>query len=546
MQVSCSDTKGGICMANSLYLKRLSQPERDDLRDKLHATQSGVCYICEEPIDLEVHSGNLDMDHIEPLTAGGRDNDTNLALTHSSCNKSKGASDLRIARCLTKFRKLDESARESGNAGANLGDVLSLFNGGNARLKLAERNGGVDFSFAAAGDNTIQHSPIYEDKLSGLRYFFAKVPISYVHHDDRINPRVIGSNIRGLLEEFLKKRPQLHVGLAWWAADDSGTGSLKLFDGQHKAAAQLLLGVRELPVRVFIDPPLEVLTQTNANAGSTLRQVAFDMAVMRNLGSTLYSDRLQQYKEAYNLEEDDYSFSEDDIVRHFRGEKRQVARYILDAQRTRIARYPDNQLFDFVEMSGRNTDKPMSYSTVNGAFFPYLYKNPLRTPIGQAEERELESRQAVHLMNIFASIFFVDNWDFDIGGSRIETKVRNGDAIPDGHLRAWRVSRDEVAANVVKWVFLVVKNYFAYNGKMVRDDALLMEEFSDELWGNIERFLVSLSKFPFWSDHTLSQSVFGPKQNAGFWDEVFRSGNTPAGLEILTKGLQLNEMITPE
>ncbi len=86
-----------------------------------------------------------------------------------------------------------------------------------------------------------------------MRSFFAAFPLEYLHHDDRINPRSIGANIRGLIEEFLQKRPQLHVALAWWAPETDGAGLLKVFDGQHKAAAQILLGTRELPVRVFVE-----------------------------------------------------------------------------------------------------------------------------------------------------------------------------------------------------------------------------------------------------------------------------------------------------
>ena len=82
-----------------------------------------------------------------------------------------------------------------------------------------------------------------------MNSFFATFPLEYLHHDDRINPRNIGSNIRGLIEEFLRKRPQLHVALAWWAPDAEGAGLLKVFDGQHKAAAcrALLSWCQETP-----------------------------------------------------------------------------------------------------------------------------------------------------------------------------------------------------------------------------------------------------------------------------------------------------------
>ena len=196
----------------------------------------------------------------------------------------------------------------------------------------------VKFSFSGTSDNEIHTAPIYKDILSNQKYFFCVVPLEYLHHDDVINPRSIGSSIRGLLEEFLKGRPQLHVGLAWWTSGGSEPNKLKLFDGQHKAAAQILLGAKRLPVRVFVEPDVSELIQTNTNAGSTLRQVAFDKAVMRHLGSSLYGDRIKQYQRAFNLTDDNYSFSEQDLVQHFRGERRQMERFIIDAQRDAITR----------------------------------------------------------------------------------------------------------------------------------------------------------------------------------------------------------------
>ena len=531
-------------MPNSRYVASLASEELQAFREKLYGVQSGRCYICRTPIDLQLHDGSLEFDHIEPLAVGGRDTDTNLALTHSTCNRNKGASDLRVARCLAELHSLEQAAKERGDRGANLGDVLQNYGGAGNPLLLKQDDSSVQFSFPHAGDNDIHMAPLYRDKLSGSQYFFALVPLQYIHHDDVINPRSIGSNIRGLIEEFLKGRPQLHAGLAWWTADGDEPGNLKLFDGQHKAAAQILLGATKLPVRVFVNPSVNVLIQANTNAGSSLRQVAFDKAVMRHLGSTLYGDRLKQYQKMHNLPEDEFSFSEQDLVHHFRGERRQMERFIIDAQRNAIARDSDNRLLEFVAWSGKGADRPMAYTTVDRAFFQLLYQKALGTPIDQGVERGIERRQMTSLMNVFADTFLIGQWDFDTGGRRLESRIQKGEKFPAEHLRAWRISREEVAVNVMRWVRLVIENYNAVTGKQVERERLFLEEFPDLLWGNIERFVRRLSELTCWTDTELSSSVFGPKQNLDYWESVFKTGESPSGTLILTRGLELQEMIS--
>ena len=172
---------------------------------------------------------------------------SNFALTHASCNWSKGASDLRVARRMAEFEKLQQQAleRDDGERGATLKHVLAKHGGAKAAIRLQNSVDRIEFTLSAVGDETIQSVPMYQDPLSDMWYFFGVFPLEYIHHDDRINPRSIGRNIRPLIEEFLRKRPQLHVGLAWWAPEEDGTGKIKMFDGQHKAAAQILIGSRK-------------------------------------------------------------------------------------------------------------------------------------------------------------------------------------------------------------------------------------------------------------------------------------------------------------
>jgi len=536
---------------HSEFLLRLDKQSRSDLERRLIDRQTGECFICGEPIDLVLHHGQLDIDHIIPLAQQGPDEENNFGLTHSTCNRSKGAADLRVARRIIEFEKLHISAQKEGARGANLGHLLRRYEGARWPLRIKQNDTHVEYVLSEAGEHEIHKLPLYKDSLSEMRYFFTMLPIGYLHHDDRINPRSIGANLRALIEEFLKKRPQLHVSLAWWASDleRDGLGLVKVFDGQHKAAAQILLGVTALPVRVFMEPDVNVLLTTNTNAGDKLRQVAFDVAILRHLGNTLYTERIRQYKEIKNLREDDYSFSEKDLVTFFKGEYIEMQRYIIDAVRDSITYNKDNRLMEFVEMAGKSANRPLAYSAIERTFFKeFIYKKALDTPIDEGMEqgenpRILEREQLVRLMTMFASIFFMGNWDPEIGGQKLESRLQKGDKIPETHLRAWRIAREEILGNILVWVRLVIENYYAWMGRPIDKERLLQRRLPEDLWKRIEIFLRNLSYLPCWIDKNLSITVFGVKQNLDFWTTIFEKGTAPNGVRVITKPLELSDMI---
>ena len=159
-------------MANSRFVSRLNDSEVQALKEKLNDIQSGKCFICHAIVDLKLHEGHLELDHIRPLRDGGPDAENNLALTHDSCNRNKGASDLRVARCLEELKSLQHSAEERGDRGANLADVLAQYGGAKEELPLKVSNGVVEYSFSGSGHHGVLSSPLYRDEMSGMHYFF--------------------------------------------------------------------------------------------------------------------------------------------------------------------------------------------------------------------------------------------------------------------------------------------------------------------------------------------------------------------------------------
>lgn len=532
------------------FLSGLSAEERKEFIKDLWEIQMGRCFITEEPIDLALHKADLDIDHIVPRKLGGKDDKSNLALTFSSANRSKQASDLKLARILHRYQNI-KSQLEKEDRSPNLNDLLELHNGSKFGLNFVKEGETIKFSLSALGKNEVIQVPVYRDKLSNLDYFFANLPIEYLYHDEIINPRSIGNNISKLIQEFYGGNPQLHISLAWVDISQDTNSKIRIFDGQHKAAAQILLGVREIPVRIFINPDRDKLILTNFKAGTVLRQIAFDKSVQRHLGNTLYKDRVERYQKELGLGEDNFDFSEKTLIGYFKGESREMKRYILDAIRDGITHNPDNLLTEYIDFGGRGKEKPLSYSTIEKTFYSFfIYLDALDIPISHRLEdgknpRELEKSQIMELMNIIAEEIFIGKFNLEIGTYQIENKIQKGERLPMEHVKAYRMSKEEIMYNWLKYIEQIVYNYFSFQGKPIIREKLFQYEFSPQLWENIRNFVRNLSNLPLWVNNEISSTVFGGKQNYGYWHDIFTTGNSSQGVKVLMEPINLVEMIKP-
>ena len=532
----------------SKYLSALSRDDYNNLTKKLWDIQNHKCFICGDEIDLDINETNID--HIVPLANKGKDSEDNFAVTHASCNKSKQDANLQIARILQRLRKIQVNTQAETGKSASLKDVLRIYGGSKRSFKYKIENDYLEYSFnsdVGEGDNQTYKTEIHTDSLSKERSCFLEIPIDYLFHDDFINPRGINSSIRKLIKEFDNGNPQLHLSLA--RIDE---GHIKIFDGQHKAVAQILLGVKKLVVRVFLNPNVDRLTETNTNAGSTLRQIAFDKSIMRQLNNTLYSERVKRYQKEHDLPDDDYSFSESQLVDFFKGDGANVKKYIIDSIKHSITNAKDNKLKDYIDFEGKAKELPISYSAFDKTILSSFVNSKmiLETPIDfKTDEglnpRELEINQIVKVLNILAESIYINKFLPEIGTARVERKIIDGKDIDitDDHLIAYRMSKEEILYNWLQYLKMVIKVYYANSGRMVEDRKIFQIQFDEQLWKNIANFVDSLSHLPLWKDRSMASTVFSGKNNYDYWKVIFETGKSIDGATVLANPLNFIDMI---
>ncbi len=66
---------------------RLSGQQAAAARKRIYARDQGVCYLCDRWVDWD----DFELDHVTPISRGGSNAATNLAVSHHRCNQLKGA-----------------------------------------------------------------------------------------------------------------------------------------------------------------------------------------------------------------------------------------------------------------------------------------------------------------------------------------------------------------------------------------------------------------------------------------------------------------------
>jgi hypothetical protein len=513
-------------MIKSGFLESITPKQREELVRRLWDHQKGICYISGEPIDLQVHE--VDLDHIIARSRGGRDDESNIGLALAHHNRSKGIRDLELQRRIFRFYKDLEKRQNAGgkNEFLTVGDVLQNIRSVGREVSIVRTEGDewvqISWTSSGGGPKSIKLALVTDQSAASLVHLscFGRFPAEIVHHSN-LNPRSI-HDLEPMIEEFYYQHPQMQPSLAYFEPKSLGnTGRIMLFDGQHKAAAQLYNLSGEILCRLFIpqhvdqlkklEEFVEELRRTNFRAHTKLAQLHFAQFTEDKVGHALYSDDrdevLREMKVRGVVPDD---VTEKNIYKALRENNPEEAKEFRD-HHVSYLRYEaltatDLEIMKFVEtVSARSRRFPISYDTLKSFLDVFLFRALADEPAAKTDVWRLREKENVgRLLDLLAGEALAGRFKLELGVYKLDERVeQNPQTIPVDHLRAYRLFRKpalKVWAETLRDAmcqYLVIKNKYEKDWYKERP---LWAEISIEEWEAIRRGIKAIVGHKVWAE----------------------------------------------
>lgn len=273
----------------------LTQDEKLELLNKHNA-----CYICLKT--LEGYSPEeIEFDHIYNYADGYPQDLSNFAPVHASkdprklnCHKAKGRkTPYKYREELRIKSKLEEISGLKDLCPRAVQSVYSI---------LKDKK-----SITINGDTL----PLYNQKIgnSDNFYFYHEIDTKFIEDDDKIQLRPLEPKILPMIFH-LKQSVQLLPSLGRLDPDSK---TIKIFDGQHKAVAQIIGSNRKkIPCIVFINPDVDKMRVVVYLAHSDFLQQRYKKSHIDAKLAEIYKQRIEAFRK--RVGDPNARYSETDIL----------------------------------------------------------------------------------------------------------------------------------------------------------------------------------------------------------------------------------------
>lgn len=391
------------------------------LRRQLNESEKGIilkqhgrsCFATGHPI---AETEQVQYDHIKAFTRNGQTELDNIAPMCAQHNREKGTlplQDFRIKLRLQDFFATGDKLTLKDLLGylKEKGDIEEF----GLPVTISGTNGIVTIQSA----HKAYQQPAEVCPITGWRYFYATLDVDILDSDDDkdqkigLQPRYLILDKVFELYRHFQQHPVLQPSMGRIVES-----RIRLFDGQHKAAALLWNGHKVFECKIYLDPDLRLLNQTNISAHDKFAQTRFYSSIMVMKLGTQFGVDFDNYKNIENgeskTEEGFMQFLARQDATQSKGQLNQRFRsYLYDS----VLKEADNNASKYVSESNRSTDeKPLTIDLLSKSLFScFIYREPTDDNLTtDAYRRDDELRNTVILFNCLYD-YALSQWNSKAG-----------------------------------------------------------------------------------------------------------------------------------
>jgi hypothetical protein len=443
----------------------------DAEKEQILARQGMRCFIDNAPVD---DAADFEFDHIVPYAEGGPSEASNIGAVCKKHNREKGALSLSEYRDRLDLRKFFEGAKKR-----RLDDLLSERIGPGKYAAPIQ----VEFTEKTAKvylDSGTIETPLATCPSTAEQYFFATLPVSVLSNDVELQPRPLEPERVWELYRHLRTHTQLAPAVCRLVGDQ-----VLLFDGQHKAAAQVWAHRQAVDCKIYVNPEVRRLKETNLSAHDKLRQMPFYTSTLLEKYADMAREDWEAFLQAAGPK------TEAAFVEFMRSRSNMSWAEAVGRIRALIHKdiieAPDNRLRDYITEENRGRTNPITIGRLAKSFFAeFITPPPLNDEFEtEAYHRDEERDNVVFLLNLVVDQAHNDRWAPERNDAEHKKAARLFSA---GALRSWvPFLRDAIAPSL---------HLYSEDDKR----RVFYRELSAEDRQNVEHLVARLLSHKVWQD----------------------------------------------
>jgi hypothetical protein len=446
--------------------RQLSEPEKEQLLQQ-HGRK---CFVDGEPIGEEEA---VEYHHIKPFSEEGPTTLDNIAPVCKRHHLTIGTMSLQEYRDKLELERFFEDGEPK-----YLDDLIRYKRGRYGERFKHETTARMITLFF--GDSGHEYS-LHTCPTTKWGYFYGTVPVEYVENDRDLQPRPLRQASLWALYRHFQTNTQISPSIC--RIDDKGT--LLLFDGQHKAAAQIWAGRGVIECKVYLRPNARILKETNLEAHGPFRQMSFYSHELMTKYADIFGENWTEYMGTEG-EKSELGFL--NFLLHTRKKtKAQAKNEVSLALYNEVINGRINKLSGYLSEKHRGRKQPLTFARVKKTFFQHMLMPPPAKDEFESDSdfRKDERRNLVKLMNTIAEEGLDERW----------APERND----NNHRKAERIFS---AGAVRAWVILL-KNAIDIHLKHYTDDErsrFFYQRIPDGEFEYFRRFVKRLFAHKIWDD----------------------------------------------